>query len=190
MGKTTISNYLANTYHLPVLDADVYARAAVEPGSQGLAAIVHRYGSDILQADGTLNRSRLGEIVFQNPQERIWLEQQIHPIVRDRFATELAARSDQPIVVLVVPLLFEARMTDQVSEIWVVYSSLEQQRQRLMQRDRLTADQAQARIDSQMPIAEKMAQADVVLDNSTTQAALFQQIDAALRMANLIKPET
>ncbi|MBI4785139.1 MAG: dephospho-CoA kinase [Oscillatoriophycideae cyanobacterium NC_groundwater_1537_Pr4_S-0.65um_50_18] len=178
MGKSTVSNYLAR--RLPVLDADLYARDAVALGSPILAAIADRYGADLLLTEGTLDRRRLGEIIFSDAVEKRWLEQQIHPYVRDRISSELQRLSDQPIVVVVVPLLFEAQMTDLVTEIWVVRSDGVQQQQRMIERDRLTPEQAQIRIDSQMPIAQKIAQADVVLDNSTTLESLYQQVDRAL----------
>ncbi|WP_446387143.1 dephospho-CoA kinase [Coleofasciculus sp. B1-GNL1-01] len=178
-GKTTVSNYLADTYQLPILDADIYARDAVQPGSPVLNRIITRYGSDVQLADGTLNRKRLGEIVFPNPKERQWLEQQIHPYVRDRIESQLNT-SESPTVVVVIPLLFEANMTDLVTEIWVVSCPQDQQIQRIQERDRLSVEQAQSRLDSQLPLAEKVARADVVLDNSSTHDSLLQQVDRAL----------
>lgn len=185
MGKTTVSDYLANVHKLPVLDADIYAREAVEPGSVVLEQIVARYGSGILLADGMLNRHRLGDIIFTSPPERLWLEQQIHPYVRDRLVEAITApdvENAQPssVLVMVVPLLFEARMTDLVTETWVVWCPVEQQLERLMSRDRLSLEQAQARISSQMAIQKKTARADVVLDNSSTPENLYQQVDLRL----------
>ncbi|PSN14905.1 dephospho-CoA kinase [filamentous cyanobacterium CCT1] len=180
-GKSTVSDYLARQHRLPVLDADIYARQAVEPGSRGLAAIAARYGSSLLNEDGTLNRARLGEIVFNQPSEKNWLEQQIHPVVRDRFKAGMAELSTAPTVVQVIPLLFEANLTGQVSEIWVVTCPVDRQRQRLMERNGLTLEQADARIHSQMPLAEKVARADVVIDNSADLPALFRQVDEALQ---------
>ncbi|MBV8886304.1 MAG: dephospho-CoA kinase [Chroococcidiopsidaceae cyanobacterium CP_BM_RX_35] len=194
-GKTTVSDYLATVYQLPVLDADIYAREAVVVGSPVLGAITEHFGSDILLSDGTLNRQCLGQIIFSYPDERQWLEQLIHPFVRDRFV-EAIHELPAPTIVLVVPLLFEAKMTDLVTEIWVVYCSNQQQLERLMQRSKLTKQRAllpeeasertltqqaaQARIDSQMPIAEKCKRADVVLDNSSTKEDLLKQVDAAI----------
>ncbi len=177
-GKTTVSNYLAHRYQLPVLDADIYAREAVQVGSPIHSKICDRYGSGVQLPDGTLNRKRLGEIVFTNPAQRQWLEQQIHPYVRDRFQSELNTLV-APTIVLVVPLLFEAEMTDLATEIWVVSCSPEQQLRRMIERDRLSLEQAQARINSQLPLAEKVARADVVLDNSSTPEALLKQVDLA-----------
>lgn len=185
MGKTSISDYLATSYHLPILDADSYARDAVQTGSPILEQIAARYGSGVLFPDGTLNRQRLGDIIFGSVPERLWLEQEIHPYVRDRLVNAMTTPplddSDRyPVVVMVIPLLFEARMTDLVTETWVVHCPVDQQLARLMQRDRLTLEQAQARINSQMAIQKKTARADVVLDNSTTLEDLFKQIDLRL----------
>lgn len=187
-GKTAISNYLADTYRFPILDADIYARAAVHPGSPILNSIVERYGTNILLPDGNLNRPELGNIIFCNPAERQWLEQQIHPYVRRRlvettqsYISQLSLVSTNTLtVVLVVPLLFEAKMTDLCTEIWVVYCSPSVQLERLMRRDGLNFDRANARINTQFPIAEKCQKADRVLDNSSTLDSLFAQIQRIL----------
>ncbi len=180
MGKSTVSNYLAETYNVPILDADVYARHAVDPGSHLLEEIVDRYGLGMLLPDGKLDRRRMGNIIFNSPPERQWLEQRIHPFVRDRMETRLQALQSDPVVMLVVPLLFEARMTDLVREVWVIACSERQQIDRLVQRDRLTIEQAKARMKSQMSIERKIQQADIVLDNSTTVDELLRQVDSAM----------
>lgn len=190
MGKTTVSNYLSAVHHVPVLDADVYAREAVEPGSALLAEVVERYGLSVLTPQGRLDRMRVGEIIFNRQPERLWLEQRIHPYVRDRMVTELHKLGLQgcSTSVLVIPLLFEARMTDLTTEIWVVACPHDQQIEHLMQREiegtgggRLSLSQIQARIDTQMPIDQKIKLADVVLDNSSTLEALLCQVDDALK---------
>lgn len=183
MGKSTISQHVETVHHIPVLDADVYARDAVQPGSPILQEIVDRYGSGILQPDGQVDRRRLAEIVFTTPAERHWLENRIHPAVRDRFQQQLTAlnTTEHPVVMLSVPLLFEARMTDLVNEIWVVYCPPAQQVERIMARDRLPLEQVEARIRSQLSIEKKLSKADVRLDNSSTPEHLLQQVDAALQ---------
>lgn len=180
-GKTTVSNYLANAYKLPIFDADIYAREAVKTGSPILNNIAERYGADILAASGALNRQQLGNIIFNNPQEKYWLEQQIHPYVRDRFVEAIARLPLNSTAVLVIPLLFEANLTDLVTEIWVVFVDEQQQLNRLIERDGLTLAQAKARINSQMLLIEKCNKADVVLDNSSTLEALLKQVDAAIK---------
>lgn len=179
-GKTTVSHYLATNYQLPILDADIYAREAVQPGSKILDQIAQRFGTDILLPDGTLNRRQLGEIIFNSQELRQWVEQLIHPYVRERLVAAVQELSSHPTVVLVIPLLFEAGMTDLVTEIWVVSCSQDQQLERLMQRNQLSLEQAQARINSQMPLSEKTAEADFVLDNSTTKKNLLKQVDALM----------
>jgi dephospho-CoA kinase len=178
-GKSTVADYLATAYNLPILDADIYARNAVSAGSHILAQIAQRYGEEILLTDGSLNRSKLGEIIFNQPEERHWVENVIHPYVRNCFHQEIT-KSSAPILVLVIPLLFEARLENIVSEIWVVSCSEKQQQQRLMQRNNLSSEQAEARINSQLPISEKVARADVVLDNSSSLESLLQQVDVVM----------
>lgn len=178
-GKTTVSNYLAEKYNLPVFDADILAREAVAVGSPILEKIANRY-PDILLPDGSLNRPKLGSIIFSNFEDRRWVESQIHPYVHQRFI-ESIAKATQPTLVLAIPLLFEAKMTDLVTEIWVVFCNKETQIKRLMKRDNLNQEQAESRIKSQMSLEEKCAQADIVLDNSSTQENLLQQIDCAVK---------
>jgi dephospho-CoA kinase len=180
-GKTTVSDYLASHYGLTILDADLYAREAVALGSQGLRAILERYGPEMLRLDNTLDRSRLAELMFQNATEKFWLEGLIHPYVRDRLSSISQSLPHQSTIVMDIPLLFEAQMTDLVSEIWVVTCRSEQQLSRLMMRNHLTQQEAQVRIDGQMPLREKCDRADVVLDNSGSVEALYAQVDRALQ---------
>ena len=178
-GKTTVSNYVAKTYQIPILDADIYAREAVKSNSPILKAILARYGDRVMLPDGSLNRSALAEIIFQNSEEKRWLESQIHPYVHARFVEQLQ-QLDARVIILAIPLLFEAHLTDLVTEIWVVACDEQQQLKRLQQRDGLTLVQSKTRIANQLPLAEKIAQADVVLDNSTDYPALCAQIDRAI----------
>jgi dephospho-CoA kinase len=178
-GKSTVSKYLATHHQLPIFDADIYARQAVQPGSVALAQIVDRYGSHLLLTDGTLDRSQLAEIIFQQSEEKRWLESIVHPYVRDCFARDIQQATSST-VVAVIPLLFEAQLQDTVREVWVVACEPAQQLARLQQRDGLSAQQAQARIASQMPLTEKIKLADAVLDNSGSEAELLAQIDRLL----------
>ena len=178
-GKSTVSHYLENIYKIPVLDADMYAREAVEKGSAILARILARYGRKVKTEDNSLDRQQLGEIIFNNPEEKIWLESQIHPYVRECFNRHLE-QLEAAIVVFSIPLLFEAKLTHLVTEIWVVSCSFEQQIQRLTTRNNLSREQAITRINNQIPLAEKIALADIILDNSGDLEALYPQIDRAI----------
>jgi dephospho-CoA kinase len=181
-GKSTVADYLAFRYGLPILDADQYAREAVAPGSAILTTITEHFGPQVLLSDGSLDRATLGELVFNDPGERQWLEAQIHPYVRAQMQAECQSltQAGAEMLVMVIPLLFEANLESLVSEIWVVNCSEALQRQRLMQRNHLTPVQAEARIASQMPLAKKVALADVVLDNTGSVEALQDQVDRLL----------
>ncbi|MBP0000181.1 MAG: dephospho-CoA kinase [Cyanobacteria bacterium SID2] len=173
-GKTTVANFLVQTYGFAIFDADVFAREAVAPGSPVLQQIVDRYGREILLLDGQLDRSRLGQIVFKDPSERRWLEAQIHPDVRRRFVEGIQQANST--VVLVVPLLFEAEMTDLVSEIWVVFCPLDRQLERLQQRNGYREADARSRIEAQMPLEQKCQRANLILDNSGDRTVWQHQI--------------
>lgn len=175
-GKSSVANYLNKQYGIPVFDADVFAREAVVVNSPIYLQIVKRYGPEIILDDGQLNRPRLAEIIFNNPEEKKWLESQIHPFVYQRFLS-LIPQLTQPLNLFVIPLLFEAKMTDLVSEIWVVTCSFENQLKRLQKRDNLSEKQAISRINSQMPLEEKVKLAHLVIDNNGTPQQLFSQLD-------------
>ncbi|MCH9714827.1 MAG: dephospho-CoA kinase [Cyanobacteria bacterium] len=170
-GKSTVGRLLA-ARGLPVLDADGFAREALAPGSPGAQAVLARYG--------TLDRAALGRIVFADAAERQWLEQLVHPLVRARFAAELERLAAAPVVVLMIPLLFEAGLERLCSEVWLVDCDEAQQLQRLMARNGLSAAEARARIAAQWPLARKRTLADVVLDNRGGPQQLEGQLERAM----------
>jgi dephospho-CoA kinase len=187
-GKSTVGLLLAER-GLPVLDADVYAREALAPGSPGAAAVLERFGERVALAGAgepgeplpALDRAALGRIVFGDAAELRWLEQLVHPLVRQRFAAELERLRQAPAVVLMIPLLFEAGLDTLCSEIWLVDCDEDQQLQRLMDRDGLGEADARTRLAAQWPLARKRALATVVLDNRGGPVALAPQVEAALR---------
>ncbi|MDD2852439.1 MAG: dephospho-CoA kinase [Desulfuromonadaceae bacterium] len=169
-GKSTIARYFA-ARGIPVIDADQLARAAVLPGSPSLERIAALFGLNILAHDGTLNRKRLGDIIFPDPAQRQQLEAILHPEIR-RLAEEQiahAAANGHQRLIYMAPLLIEAGATDRVDDIWVVTVRPEVQLTRLMQRDSISREQAKLIIASQMPLAEKERFATVVIDNSGTE---------------------
>ncbi len=176
-GKSTLERLL-RTRGIPVLDADLVSREVMVPGTHALAVIIKRYGLDILSAQGSLDRKKLGRIVFQDVAERHWLEQLIHPLVRTRMSEWRDA--DEQMKVLSIPLLFESGMTDLVDLVWVVSCTPAIQQLRLQQRDQLTAEEAQARIQAQMPLDQKVALADWVFENDYAPEQLGYQLDQAL----------
>ncbi|MEN9222995.1 MAG: dephospho-CoA kinase [Thermostichus sp. BF3_bins_97] len=180
-GKSTVAQILEQ-HGIPVADADQLARQALATGSPIRERVLKRYGAGIQTQAGDLDRGRLGEIVFADPGERIWLEEQIHPYVKTELQHFLETQQGSPTVCLMIPLLFEAQMEPWVGEIWVVTCTPEQQRQRLAQR-LLPLEQIEARIASQWPLAEKVSRADVVLDNSGSVEDLQAQVNQALTIA-------
>ena len=134
-GKSSVAALLEKR-GCPVLDADLYAREALATGTSASKAVVARYGKRV-QKDETsdIDRAGLAAIVFNDPNERSWLEQLVHPIVKRRFDDALQSLPDAPIVILMIPLLFEAGLEKWCSEIWVVRCTALQQRERLMARN-------------------------------------------------------
>lgn len=186
-GKSTVANMLAERGAV-VIDADRIAREVVEPGMPALAEIADRFGSQVLSPDGSLNRKKLGEIVFANPEERKALEAILHPRIRRAMRQRMAdaEREDpQRPVVADVPLLYESNLSSMYSEVMVVYVPEAIQRERLMARDKLTPEQADARIRAQMPIEEKRRRADIVIDNSGDREETLRQIERFWRERGL-----
>ena len=178
-GKSSVGRLLA-ARGLPLLDADVYAREALAPGSPGAGAVLERYGDGVRAPGGKIDRAALGQIVFGDGAERRWLEQLLHPVVRACFTAKLQELAAEPIVVLVVPLLFEAGLETLCSEVWLVDCDETQQLQRLMARDGLGEADARARIAAQWPLARKRQMADVVLNNRGEPAQLAAEVEQAL----------
>ena len=183
-GKTTVAQLLME-WGIPVADADVLAREAVRPGTKALRQICDRYGVSILDDLGQLDRQKLGEIVFERPEERRWLEKKIHPFVRLQLELFITQLPEQSTAAIVVPLLFESGMTDLVTEIWTVTCSPKQQLDRLMHRNHLSVDRAQARIDSQWPLSEKASRSHVEIDNSGALSDTYRQAIHALNSNRL-----
>ena len=180
-GKSLVSRYLRSK-NFTVIDADQIARQIMEPGSPGLEAAKEAFGLDILQADGSLNRQKLGGLVFQNQNLLEKLNAITHPLIRQAIQDEIKKHAQEALVIVDIPLLFESGGYEEwVDEIWVVSASEAQQIQRIRERDGLTAQQAQARLDAQWPIAQKVALADFVIDNSALAAQTYEQVDKRLR---------
>jgi dephospho-CoA kinase len=182
-GKSTVARLLADQQGLPILDADVYAREALAPGRPATLAVLARYGERVRgpAAADSIDRAALGRIVFAEPRERHWLEQLLHPLVRQRFETELVRLAAEPALLLVIPLLFEAGLEGLCREIWLVDCDEAQQRQRLMTRDGLNAAEAEARLAAQWPLSRKRGLADRLIDNRKEPATLAALTAAAWR---------
>ena len=166
-GKSSVSRWLISKGY-PVIDADIAARKVVEPGMPALEEIRKTFGSDICTTDGTLNRKKLGSIVFSDAKKRQALNEIVHPAVRKWMIeeTEKAFRQGGNLVFMDIPLLYESNLTHMVEKVILVYVKPEVQLKRLMQRDQFTEDEALARIRAQIPIDDKRELADYIVDNN------------------------
>lgn len=179
-GKSTVAAILSGSHGLPVLDADVYARQLLAPGTAASQAVLDRYGLQLQTPDGALDRRALGRIVFARPRERRWLEALTHPLVKEAFTRDLARHHQAATVVLVAPLLFEAGLEALCSEVWLVDLDEASQLERLLARDHLSPQEARQRIQAQWPLARKRGLADVILRNHGDLVELARQVDLAL----------
>ncbi|KAI8926956.1 dephospho-CoA kinase-domain-containing protein [Entophlyctis helioformis] len=181
-GKSTVSHFLA-THSVPIVDADVIARDIVRPGQVAYFSIIDAFGPGVLDfPDGTINRQRLGGLIFGNADQRRKLNSITHPYIRLEILLAVLShflRGDR-VCVLDTPLLFEAGLYRWVHSVVVVYSPDTIQKERLIRRDGLTPLQAQLRIDSQMPIERKRTMADFVLDNSGALLQTRRQVEDLL----------
>jgi dephospho-CoA kinase len=193
-GKSTVARLLAERFQLPVLDADQHAREALAAGSEGAVAVLEHFGERVRapaasdSPEPVIDRAALGRIVFADPVERRWLEELVHPLVRARFAVELERLRKEPVVVLMIPLLFEAGLESLCSEVWLVDCDEQEQLRRLMARDGLDAEEAGARIRCQWPLARKRPLADAVIDNSRSPSELLSQLNDLLRSSHTRVP--
>jgi dephospho-CoA kinase len=163
-GKSTITKYF-NEIGIQSVDADDVARIVVEPGSNCLNNIHQRYGDNILLNDGTLNRKSLRDIIFDNPEERIWLEDLTHPAIREEISTQLHAITSL-YALLVHPLLFETKQ-DAICKLVIAIDVPENiQLQRVMGRDQISQENAEKIMAAQLSNSERIERADLVLENS------------------------
>ena len=166
---------------VPVVDADVAARHAVAPGTPGLAAVVDRFGGNVLTADGRLDRAKLGALVFADPQARRDLEAIVHPLVRahlEQFFDRLPP--DTPFAVADIPLLYETGREADFDVVVVVAATPDTQIARVMARDGLSREDAERRLAAQWPIEKKVALADEVIRTDGTFDETDAQVDALL----------
>ena len=163
-GKTTVADLFA-AHGVPVIDTDVIAREIVEPGRPALAQVVETFGPEVLGSDGRLDRRRLRERIFADPEAKRRLEAILHPAIRAEMERQSRA-ADGPYQVLVIPLLTEGKRRDHVDRVLLVDVPEELQVQRLMWRDGVSQEQARASLNAQATRTERLAMADDILRNT------------------------
>lgn len=173
-GKTTVTNLFAK-HGIEVVDADIVARHILDKGTQALAAVRQRYGDQVLQANGSLNRTWLREKIFQQPDEKDWLDALTHPLIREQLLQSLEqARS--PYVILSAPLLVENNLTRYCNRVLVVDVSEATQRERTQQRDNVSAAQIERIMQAQASRQQRLAAADDIINNEGDRELLTSQV--------------
>ena len=165
-GKSTVAR-LFGDLGVHWVDADDVAREVVEPGTPALARIAEHFGEEILTSGGALDRAQLRGIVFQEPEERVWLESLLHPVIREELIRQLNPENYQlPYVLLVSPLLLETDQHELVDRILVIDVPTDVQIKRTMSRDTNSREQVERIIAAQMPREQRLARADAIIDNN------------------------
>ena len=169
-GKTTVTDILS-ARGARVIDADILARAAVQPGSPALQGIQEKFGADVLDSTGSLNREALGKLIFHDPDAREALNAIVHPRVRELYEAELSAiQAETPdaVVVYAVPLLAEARSVSEFDAVIVAHAPEEVRLARLQEHRGFSEEDARARVGSQVSDEARLAMADSVVDCSSS----------------------
>jgi dephospho-CoA kinase len=189
-GKSTVAQRFTEL-GVPVIDADVAARAVVAPGTPGLAKVLKRFGSGVVAENGELDRRTLRELIFRDPGSRLDLEAILHPLIRADM-DQSAERASGPYIVMAIPLLVESGSSDRVDRILVVDVEEAVQLQRVMARDGSTEEQARGILGSQASRSQRLAMADDVLLNTGSVTELRQAVDQLheryLRVAEAQRP--
>lgn len=182
-GKSTVGRLL-EARQTVVIDADALAHACLLQGEPAYVDVLAYFGPSILDPHGAIDRQKLGARVFSDPLQLEQLNQRVHPQVRLAMKSRLQAleqAGNTLPVFLMVPLLYESNLVHWVDEVWVVYCRPEQQLERLVLRNQLSASEASDRLKAQWPIEKKRELADVVIDNTGTADTLDEQITQALQ---------
>lgn len=187
-GKSVVSS-LFSELGAPVIDSDIIARQVVEQGQPGLELLHQAFGQEILTASGDLDRAKLRNIVFSNPEKRIQLEAILHPLIQAEMLKQ-ASRIDAPYCIFAIPLLIEADQIGLVDRVLVVDAADDVRRQRIKQRDQLDDKQIDAIFAAQLSRQERLSHADDIIDNDIDPDHLRTQvIDLDRRYSKLARQE-
>lgn len=182
-GKSTVSGYIASLGY-PVFDADEVSRGLTADGSPVVDELAETFGGEILVRKGVLNREKLAEIVFSDPEKNRKLREIVTMKVREagiKWIAEYRKKEKYDIIVLDIPLLFETGSEDLCDAVWFITADDDVRRRRVMERDGVTAEQVKSRMKSQMPEKEKAQRSDEIVDNSRGVEELHRTVDALLK---------
>jgi len=178
-GKTTITNYIKKYSDIPILDADYYSKELIKPSSKGYKEILAYFGHQIIDSDSSeneLNKELLKKIIFNNSEHRTWVQNLLHPLIKTKMIEKCNQLKENKVLVLVIPLLFEANFTDLCTEIWLVKCPKETQKKRLISRNKINDHEAEKIINIQLNFEEKSKFSNVILDNSEDQKVWIKKI--------------
>ncbi|MBP2700575.1 dephospho-CoA kinase [Photobacterium lucens] len=175
-GKTTVANLFADTYGIDIIDADIVAREVVEPNTSGLNAIIEKCGKEILLEDGTLNRAKLRDAIFSQPELKAWLNNLLHPLIREKMQQDIN-QSQSPYCLLVVPLMVENNLQTMTHRLLVVDVDEQVQIERTQQRDNVSIEQIKNILASQASREQRLDAADDVITNNGDNKALVSQVE-------------
>ena len=172
-GKTTITNYIRKHKNIPILDADNLSRELIKPNTYGYKKILDYFGNKIIdnknKSEKIINRKLLRNIIFKHSESKEWIEKLLHPLIKEKMIEECSQYKNNETIVLVIPLLFEAKFEDICTEIWLVKCPKELQKKRLITRDNISEKEANESINLQLSFEEKRKFSDIILDNSDDQ---------------------
>jgi len=172
-GKTTITNYIRKHKNIPILDADNFSRELIKPNTYEYKKILDYFGNKILDtknnSEKAIDRKLLRKIMFKHSKSKEWIEKLLHPLIKEKMIEECRQYKNNQTILLVIPLLFEAKFEDICTEIWLVKCPKELQKKRLIARDKISEKEAYEIINLQLSFEEKRKFSNIILDNSDDQ---------------------
>ncbi len=183
-GKTTISNYIREYKRIPIVDSDNLSKELIQPNTDGYKQIIDHFGTKIidnLSSEKIINRKLLRKIIFRDEKQREWIQNFLHPLIKSKIIEKCYQYKNSKVVLLEIPLLFEAKFTDICTEIWLVKCPREIQVKRLIKRDNIREDEASKLINIQLGFDAKSKLSDIILDNSDEQSRWINQINELIK---------
>ena len=182
-GKSTITSYIKKYKDIPILDADQYSKELIKPKSNSYKKVLAYFGPQIVDeysSENAINRTLLKKIIFENSIHRTWIQNLLHPLIKEKMIEKCNQFEKNKILLLVIPLLFEAKFTDLCTEIWLVKCPKDIQKKRLMKRNKISNNDAEKIINLQLNFEDKSKFSDVILDNSDDQKLWINTIQKLL----------
>ena len=178
-GKSTITNYIRTNKKIPILDADNLSKELIKPNNIGYEKILDYFGNQIIDKcspEKAINKKLLRNIIFEDEKEREWIQNLLHPLIKEKMIEECNKHKNNEIILLAIPLLFEAKFENICTEIWLVKCTEKEQIERLMRRDQLSKEKARKIVKLQLNFEAKTKFSDVILDNSTDRNLWIKKI--------------